>query len=152
MKKSDTPSKSCDKVIRGGNLSVIPKPHIRRYPRYGNPKQSDGKRTVLVHIYSWIGLDPDAEHYYLDIQEEGNPIWDWIEKSWRFAWDDRCHSISYNESFPDLMYAVYFARHFVKENFNNRTHSIRLRYEGNTIELTVDGFITTKSVIKGSLP
>jgi hypothetical protein len=92
-------------------------------------------------------VDSNAEHYYVNIQEEGNPIWDRSEKSWRFAWDDHGHSISCHEIFYTLRDAVDFAKRFVKNNFNTLSHSIQLRYKGNTSKYTFDEFIEVKFAV-----
>jgi hypothetical protein len=84
--------------LSGGHLKDIPLPHLRRSPRYA-PRLV---RIVIQH-YAGIGV-----HWYVDIREEHNPIWnpltnaeahpdwdniqgtEWGQEviGWQSAWDD----------------------------------------------------------------
>lgn len=57
-------------TISGGYLEDIPKPHHRKWPT------STERRRVDIKIYTWRGTSLGAEHWYVEIKEEDNPIWD----------------------------------------------------------------------------
>lgn len=65
----------------GGHLADIPLPHRRCFP-------GEWPRLVKVELTSWIGYSAGAKHWYADIEEEDNYLWDSAEKCWRIAWDD----------------------------------------------------------------
>lgn len=65
----------------GGLLADIPKPHVRMFP-------GKKRRKVRCKISSFIGLCPDAKHFYVSLQEEDNPILNLKDETWQSAWDD----------------------------------------------------------------
>jgi hypothetical protein len=81
--------------LRGGYLKDIPRPHIRKYPRWG-------PRLVRISITRYWGI---GLHYSASIDEVANPLWNRLthaEKDpywegtergnevigWQVAWDD----------------------------------------------------------------
>ena len=65
----------------GGYLRDIPKPHVRRWP---SPTGELREVRVRVGVYDIVG----GQHYYPDVWEEDNPIWNSIRLCWQVAWDD----------------------------------------------------------------
>ena len=108
----------------GGHILEMPKPHHRRFPSKSH------KRRVMVRIISWKGVVFGASHYRVTISEEANPIWDKKENCWRSCWDDP--SLSGIEDYlPDHDFltfesALREARKFVKDNFTDDAHTVRM--------------------------
>jgi len=109
--------------LSGGRISErgLPDPLIRRYPNeYGI------KRQVYVRLSSFIGLSAGAQHYYVEISEEHNSIWD--EDSWWDPWDDDDgkgdNTIKRLErrSFKTPLSAIQFAEQYLDEHFSKDTH------------------------------
>jgi hypothetical protein len=68
--------------ITGGYLREISEPHVRRWP---STKGTDLRRVfVRISLYEGAG----GHHYYPDVWEEDNPIWNAIENKWQVAHDD----------------------------------------------------------------
>lgn len=64
----------------GGNIAELKKPHVRMFP-------GPVKRRVKVRVFTYAGSCFGAVHWWADIAEEGNPIWD--GNCWRTFWDDK---------------------------------------------------------------
>lgn len=60
----------------GGYLRDIPLPHERRWPG------STIKRDATLRISNWM------VHWWAEIVEDENPIWDSAQEVWRCCWDD----------------------------------------------------------------
>lgn len=106
---------------RGGHLSDIPEPHVRKWP-------GPAPREVRIHIRCWAGYAPGARHYHFEVVEEDNPVWDgrpatsWGRPDkpggWTLPWHDkegegrtfRGIALSYNR-------AVQFAEAVVNKHF-----------------------------------
>lgn len=107
-------------TILGGHLTDIPEPHYRKWPG------SSEKRLIRVSItnYGLLG----APHYYLDIVEEDNPVWDSREAGswgrtgeptgWRNPWDDpEGRGKQFYKRCSSLMEAKGLMEEIVKEHF-----------------------------------
>jgi len=105
-------------MIMGGYLADIPKPHRRKFP-------GDHPREVRVRLTSWIGISPGAKHWYVDIKEEDNYLWDEAEHSWRIAWDDKKgQGPSERAEFAGLDardQALRWIRKMVRERYSNKS-------------------------------
>ena len=62
--------------------SVQLQPPVRKFPHPGCPRRVD------VTISSWVGTAPGARHWYAQLQEECNPVWDGVAGCWFRAADD----------------------------------------------------------------
>jgi len=68
--------------IYGGDLDKMPKPHVHFYG-------GERKRPVKARVFTWIGMSMGARHWYAELKEEPNPIWDSSEHAWRVPFHDQ---------------------------------------------------------------
>lgn len=103
--------------ISGGYLKEIPTPHVRRWP-------SVVLRPVFVHIavYDVVG----GKHYYPDIKEQDNPIWNAKRECWQIAWDDeQARGRAFiHPGFNRLIDAHEWVASILAEHFPPTTHKV----------------------------
>lgn len=137
----------CETFVSGGHLADIPKPHRRRFPLHAIRKQ-----LVAVEIYTWRGITLGAHHYYLDISEEANPIWDSLFCCWRCAWDDKPKPmvgqgrVDYHRGFETRREVLEFAMDHVLKNYPDATHRLNVNLNGDDYELSVEDFCAGKTI------
>lgn len=97
------------KLVYGGNLSDIPKPHRRWF----EDKRRKPLVTVTVTRYHGIG-----QHYYVRISTENNPIWNSDGACWQNAWDDKdARGYDRDRKFDNPLYAKRFIDRFIRMFF-----------------------------------
>ena len=109
----------------GGELKEIPTPFVRRFP-------GPIKRLVKINMYSYEGVSPGAYHWWVDVTEENNPIWNPAAKEypsnkpdprWQEPWEDpdgKGRRISGHLNTKEE--AVRWAEVVCVENFSPETH------------------------------
>lgn len=104
----------------GGHLAEIPEPRVRLHDVPGY------QREVSIHVTRYIA----GRHYWVDIREEGNPIWDAKEQTWAKAWDDRNgDGRSWGEKFNKPESAEDFIQLVLKDHFTGTVYRVTRDYE-----------------------
>ena len=121
MKTQTKPDPKSGHSILGGTLKEIPRPHVRRFPKYGS-------RPVDIRIMKFYSI---GRHYHVSIHESNNPIWDRKRKAWVTPWsDERGRGRSINEKFNTVEVAEAFVKETVKKNFNGSKYEVSYEGEG----------------------
>ena len=60
----------------GTSIEDVPEPHRYKWP------ESEETRKVRIELISFKGSSPNATHWYADLVEEMNPIWDATPDLW----------------------------------------------------------------------
>lgn len=111
-------------LIFGGRIADYPDAP-RRWP--DGPLSGDEPREVKVVLASFGGVLSYANHWYVDVTEEHNDIWD--GEQWRDCWDDReGKGQSFHERFESKSEARGWALDIVKKHFPD--HELQEMYEG----------------------
>jgi hypothetical protein len=102
------------RFMRGGYLKEVPLPHKRWY----NGRR---KREVTIGVYVWWGT---GSHYYVNVDEDDNAIWNTKEKLWHLCWDDPEKGKRFNRKFDNVGEAVKYVRTLVRKHFPKKTHKL----------------------------
>jgi len=93
----------------GGNLSDIPLPHRR----YFDDKRR--KREVRIILQTYFGI---GTHYYIDLREEENPVWNPIDKVWQESWHDKdAKGLTFMGRFDTKQKAINWAYKMIQKHF-----------------------------------
>lgn len=109
--------------IFGGNAKDYPEPHKLK-------SESGEKREVTIHLLTYIGFSPGAVHYYAEVGEEDDMVWDEKENAWRKFWDHpkELKGRVFEKQFLNEANARSWIRMIVKDHFPD--HDINVLYEG----------------------
>jgi hypothetical protein len=119
--------------IHGGYLKEIKGMHMRRFP--------GGKRVVKVSISTWIGMSFGAKHWYADIQEEFNPLWDKNEHAWRECWDDFIgQGKKFHRNCLSEAEAVSWCAKMIPKHFKPSLHKLQYDTMGHHTLGKIEGF------------
>ncbi len=111
-------------MIFGGKIVDYPDAR-RRWP--DGPFSGDRDRKVRVTLASFEGTLSYAHHWYADVKEEHNVIWD--GEQWRKCWDDPDGwGQKFSEKFETKSEARGYALDVVSEHFPR--HALQETYEG----------------------
>lgn len=112
-------------MIFGGKIADYPGA-LRRWVT-DDPTLGDRTREVMVTLASFEGTLSYAKHWYADVKEEKNSIWD--GETWRDCWDDReGRGRTFSERFDSKSEARGWALNIVREHFSD--HALKEMYEG----------------------
>ena len=112
-------------MIFGGNIADYPDAP-RRWP--DGPLSGPEPREVKIVLASFEGTLSYAHHWYADVKEENNLIWD--GEQWRDCWDDdkEGRGQTFSERFETKTEARRWALDIVSTHFP--THGLKEMYEG----------------------
>lgn len=116
-------------LMSGGRLADIPKPYRYKFP-------DNSLRMVHISILSYRGFVAGAKHFYAEIEEEDNPIWnpnpgyDGLPTGWSLLWE---HPVSAKgRRFEHVFLSRAAARHWIQTiwdvHFNDDKHIARERW------------------------
>lgn len=132
----------------GSYLKDIPKPHRLRYPN----SDPDDPRYVHIQLLSYMGVAPGATHYYAEIREEHNPVWDsrdaagWgrpgEENGWAICWDHprEWKGRIFEEQFTSKAVANGWIKDILQEHFNDGNN---YKFFSELMADPVDAFISS---------
>jgi hypothetical protein len=107
------------KVCHGGYLKEVPKPHKRWYD------DKRRKRVVQIEVMVFWGI---GHHYYVNIKEDWNGIWNAKDELWQECWDDpKARGKQFDKKFDNCVLAAEWVKQIQKKHFPKRTHKL----EGN---------------------
>ena len=111
-------------MIFGGHIADYPDAP-RRWP--DGPLSGPEPREVKIILASFEATLSYAHHWYADIKEEHNLIWD--GETWRDCWDDReGRGQFFSEKFDSKFEARAWAFDIVEKHFPS--HALREMYKG----------------------
>jgi len=107
--------------------NVKPWPPVRRYSKKGL------KRPVVAEI-ARFDMCPSARHYYVNIKEDDDPVWDgrWQDSHNRtgywthFYGDKEYDGEKFHKKFDDPISAREWVLTTFKKNFSSRTHRLNM--------------------------
>lgn len=103
----------------GGNLAEVPLPHVRFFP-FGNYR-----RKVIASISSYRGISIGAKHFYANLREDDNPIWDTTVNGWRCCWDDpEGRGLELEQSVFTRKEAEEWIVETFRDKFSTKTHKL----------------------------
>ena len=110
----------------GGHIADYPDAP-REWP--DGPLSGPEPREVKVVLASFEGTLSYAHHWYADVKEEHNCIWDGEEEGWRKCWDDpEGQGQTFSERFDTKSEARAWVYDIVQEHFP--THGLKEMYKG----------------------
>ncbi len=110
----------------GGQIADYPDAP-REWP--DGPLSGPEPREVVVVLASFEGTLSYAHHWYADVKEEHNCIWDEKEEGWRKCWaDPEGEGQTFSERFETKTEARNWALDIVREHFPD--HGLKEMYKG----------------------
>lgn len=101
--------RECGHFQFGGHRADFPKVVQREFPA----SRKRRKVTLTISIFFGIG-----RHYYVDLTEEDNPLWDPNQKCWVKPWDDvEAKGQRFSERFASERAAERWARRIIAKHF-----------------------------------
>jgi hypothetical protein len=83
---------------------------------------SSRPRPVRIKVVKYE-LCPGARHYYVDIKEEDDVVWDGRIKGWRKPWNNtNNYGKSFSSKFDNVVQAKEYINKTINENFNPKKH------------------------------
>jgi len=114
-RKYSVPGKGT-KWCHGGHLKDIPKPHRRWYD------DKRRKRTVEIEVMVFWGI---GHHYYVNIKEDYNGIWNTKEETWQECWDDKnARGKQFDKKFSNIIEARLWVETIRKKHFSKGRHKL----------------------------
>ena len=113
-KGKKTLSEPSGEVVWGVNLEEVPEPHRWWFD------DKRHRRGVTVTIGTFFGV---GHHFYAEIEEQDDYVWDSCRKAWRRPWvapphggqkfEERWSTVAAAERYVELILADHFPRHKV---------------------------------------
>ncbi len=111
-------------LVSGGHWKDIALPYVMYYPR-----SDGGKRPLRVSVQKYWNV---GQHFYANVCETDNYVWDSKENVWKRPWDSNNRHPDYpwlgGRSFSDRFDTATEAKNYVNkilaENFSPDTHQI----------------------------
>ena len=120
-------------MIRGGKPEDIPEPWRLR--------SDEEPREVKIEVTTFKGFSPGAMHYYAEVEEERDAVWNEKHSCWQEFWEHIPHigRKFFNNDFTSLSKARQWVLMIIEEHFSAAEYKIIGRYSYTEIDWIREG-------------